>query len=97
MGGLALDERTRLAIGLALGEPLDVEAARIGMCGAEIDAARRGRSFDVLTSHAVALALAGADQRPAERARAIRAGLREQVCSEIEAWADARREYRYPS
>ena len=36
----------------------DAEAARIGLTGAEIDAARAGRSFDARAAAAIALALA---------------------------------------
>ena len=96
MARLAFDERPRVAIGLALGEDLEVEAARLGLCGPEIDAIRSGRSFDLLTSRAIALALADSDRREAERVRASEAGISEKACRAIEAWADARRESRYP-
>jgi len=55
-----LDPRTRLSIEMALAgdrsapaliRQQDDAAARIGMCGAEIDAARAGRSFDVRGGH----------------------------------------------
>ena len=59
------EDRIRLSIELALTakdtqrqETQDAEARALGMSGAEIDAARRGRSFDAKTSIAMALAIA---------------------------------------
>lgn len=89
-----LDARTRLSIELALagdrGAPAlirrqDDAAARIGMCGAEVDAARAGRSFDVRGTRALELALAvkRGDDR-GMRSRAIQAGIDEEDCREIE-------------
>jgi len=94
-----LDARTRLSIEMALtgdqGAPdlirqQNDEAARIGMCGAEIDAARAGRSFDLRGTRALELALAvkrGNDRDV--RARAIHAGIEEEACYEIERIAGA--------
>ncbi len=100
MSSFTLDERVQLSIALALttGSPdqslhqrQDAHATRLGMTGAEIDAARRGRSFDVRISlaQAVALASRGGDAilRQSERARARRGGISESVCREIEAFA----------
>lgn len=95
-----LDARTRLSIEMALagdrGAPAlmrqqDDMAAWIGMCGAEIDAARAGRSFDARGTRALELALAArrGDCRDA-RLRAIQAGLDEEACREIERIAGAR-------
>jgi len=73
------EDRIRLSIELALTakdtqrqETQDAEARALGMSGAEIDAARRGRSFDAKTSIAMALAIAsasGSSELAAERAR----------------------------
>jgi hypothetical protein len=61
------------------------------MTGAEIDVARRGSSFDALTSIALALAIASrnADQTVLADVlqRAIKAGISEEVCREIAAFA----------
>ncbi|WP_423605646.1 hypothetical protein [Sphingomonas sp. MS122] len=94
-----LDARTRLSIEVALmadqGAPVlirqqDDAAARLGMCGAEIDAARGGRSFDVRGTRALELALAAkrGDYGDA-RLRAIQAGIDEETCREIERIAGA--------
>lgn len=94
-----LDARTRLSIEMALagnrGTPALIReqeeaAARIGMCGAEIDAARAGRSFDARGGRALELALAvkRSDYREV-RSRAIRAGFDEETCREIEGIAVA--------
>lgn len=66
-------------------------ARRLGMCGAEIDAARAGRSFDLRGARALELALATrrGDNGDA-RSRAIRAGIDEEACREIERIAGAR-------
>jgi hypothetical protein len=91
-----LDERARLAIELALTagnadpplrERQDADARRLGMVGAEIDAARLGRSFDVRISRALALATAPDCDRAARRQGAMRAGIGERHCAEIEAFA----------
>ncbi|MBP2302723.1 hypothetical protein [Azospirillum picis] len=67
MAGVTLDERTRLSIEIALTAhsgclPLlqrqDADASRLGMTDAEVDAARRGSSFDFSIAQATALALA---------------------------------------
>ncbi|GLS44594.1 MULTISPECIES: hypothetical protein [Methylobacterium] len=97
MSSFTLDERVRLSIALGLtagyGDPAlhrrqEKAACRLGMTGAEIDAARHGRSFDMRTSAALALALASAsgdrDRVRIERARARRFGIAEAVCDEIE-------------
>jgi hypothetical protein len=98
MSCFTLDARVRVSIALALTaasdrmllRDLEAEARRLGLCGAEIDAARCGRSFDALTARAVALALAtrGSEgERRAERARAVRLGIADEVCREIEGFA----------
>ncbi|MFE1599818.1 hypothetical protein [Methylobacterium sp. ID0610] len=100
MSSFTLDARVRLAIALALtigGRdrflPPDQEAAArmLGLSGAEIDAACQGRSFDLRTSRALALALAvraqDGERRNEERARAVRVGIAEEVCSQIESFA----------
>lgn len=94
-----LDERTRLSVEMALvsdrgGAVLiqlqDDAAARLGMCGAEIDAARAGKSFDLRRSRALELALAArGNERLALRQRAIQAGFDDEACLEIERLADA--------
>ncbi len=94
-----LDPRTRLSIEMALagdqGAPAlirqqDDAAARIGMCGAEIDAAREGRSFDVRGARALELALAvkRSDYRDI-RSRAVQVGFDDEACREIEGIAVA--------
>ena len=96
MHGFRLDERVRLAIELSLTasqdtmlhDRQDAQARRLGMTGADIDAARRGRSFEVQTSMALALAIARGDERGKLRERAIGMGLAEAVCREIERFAD---------
>ncbi|MBB3473570.1 hypothetical protein [Sphingomonas sp. BK345] len=91
-----LGERARLAVELALtaryaDRPLrerqEADARRLGMVGAEIDAARLGRGFDVRTSRALALATAPDCDRQERRDGAIRAGLAESDCAAIEALA----------
>jgi hypothetical protein len=102
MSSFTLDGRARLSIALALVDgnrdgpvPPDreAEARRLGLCGAEIDAARQGRSFDARTSRALALALAAAahdsDRVADERRRAVKSGLSEEVCREIERLAES--------
>ena len=93
MGGSPIDPRVRLSIELAhtgynASRPLlakQEEAGRaLGMTGAEMDVARRGSSFDFHTSIAVSLAL-DAGREP--RQRAIRAGISEETCEEIECLA----------
>ena len=95
MSASSLDERTRLSIELALTalsadasiqRQQDSRARALGMSGAEIDAARRGWSFDARTSIAVALARSVAQdpQRHREQiGRARNAGLSEQACASI--------------
>lgn len=93
----ALDDRTRLAIELALTsgkddtaliERQDASARRLGFTGAEIDAARQGWSFDVRASAALALAAAREEKAQArQREKALRAGLSEGACREIEGLA----------
>ena len=96
-----LDERARLSIELALTsaahDPPQVQqqeasARRLGMSGAEIDAARRGWSFDVRTSVAVALAVASVisddERHEQQRAKALKAGISKAGCDEIEALAE---------
>ncbi|WP_157220486.1 hypothetical protein [Flavisphingomonas formosensis] len=88
-----LDALTCLSIEMALTGDRDdpvlhqrqnSQAARLGMSGAEIDAARAGRSFDLRRSRALALALASTDERDEVRERARQAGLCEQACREVE-------------
>lgn len=97
MHGFRLDERVRLAIELSLTasqdtmlhERQDAQARRLGMTGADIDAARRGRSFEVQTLMALTLATArSGEERRKLRERAIGMGLAEAVCREIERFAD---------
>lgn len=94
-----LDPRTRLSIEMALAgnrsapaliRQQNAAAARIGMCGAEIDATRAGRSFDVRGGRALELALAvkRSDYREV-RSRAIQAGFDDEACREIEGIAVA--------
>jgi len=94
MSSFALEGRVRVSIELALTAGIadprlhdrqDVGARELGLSGAEIDAARLGRSFDVRTSIAIALALAARDGRDysAERDRAARAGIDSRTCEEI--------------
>jgi hypothetical protein len=94
-----LDPRTRLSIEMALAgnrsapaliHQQDAAGARIGMCGAEIDAARAGRSFNVRGGRALELALAfkRSDYRDA-RSCAVRAGFDDEACREIEGIAVA--------
>ncbi|WP_245930729.1 hypothetical protein [Methylobacterium radiodurans] len=102
MSSFTLDGRARLSIALALVDgnrdvPVsadrEAEARRLGLCGAEIDAARQGRSFDARTSRALALALAAAahdgDRLADERERAARSGISAEVCREIERLAES--------
>jgi hypothetical protein len=62
------------------------------MCGAEIDAAHRGRSFDLRTSRALSLALAAVmrdgGRLSQERRQAVRSGIATEVCHEIESLAE---------
>lgn len=94
-----LDARTRLSIEMALagdrGSPAlirqqDEAATQLGMCGAEVDAARAGRSFDMRCTRALELALAHqrGDHGDA-RSRAIQAGIDADACCEIERIAAA--------
>ena len=103
MSRFTLDERVRLSIELALtandADPLrlqqqDTEARRLHMSGAEIDAARRGWSFDVHTSIALALALGASSGQDVgtQRDRALRAGIGEAICDQIEKFAVTPRE-----
>jgi hypothetical protein len=95
MTAYVLDGRARLAIELALTagnpDPRQEAAARaLGMTGAEIDAARRGWSFDARLSFVLALAVAvgGGEELGRDcRARALRVGIPEEVCREIETLA----------
>lgn len=94
-----LDERARLSIEMALvgnqGDPVlmrrqEEEAARLGMCGAEIDAARAGRSFDLRRARLLQLALAAkCEERGDARRRAFQAGIDSQACREVETIAKA--------
>lgn len=97
MACFTLNERVRLSIELALTaadhdfprrQQQDVDARRLGMSGAEIDAARRGWSFEVTMSVAIALALAaqaGDEARcQSQRERARKSGIGAEVCRDIE-------------
>lgn len=93
MGQFTLDARAQLSINIALaaangdGERLrlgEQTARRLGFTGAELDALRRGSSFDFQLSRAIGLALAPDAEH---RDRALRAGLDEQACRAIEAFA----------
>ena len=95
-----LDARTRLSVEMALAgteasraliHQQEEAAARLGMCRAEIDAARAGRSFDLRGSRALELALSATGRDRGElRQRAIQAGVDEEACCEIERLAAAR-------
>ena len=96
MSRYSFDARTRLSIRFALTADhrtpwhdarLEAEARAIGMCGAEIDVARQGRSFDVVTGHAIALATAAGCDRHEARQRAIKAGISAEDCDVIETFA----------
>lgn len=93
MGRFTLDARARVSIDVALaaadgdGERLrrgETVARALGLTGAELDALRKGSSFDYLLSRAIELALAP-DAESRDRAR--RAGLDEPTCQAIEAFA----------
>lgn len=90
MASSSIDPRVRLSIELALtgtdaSKPLlakQEEVGRaLGMTGAEMDIARRGSSFDFNTSVAISLALNACQET---RQRALRVGLSEETCAEIE-------------
>lgn len=98
MSSFTLDGRVRLSVALALADdgrdpPVspgrEAEARGLGMCGVEVDAARRGRSFDARTSRALALAAASRDggRLHEARARAVWSGIPAEVCREIESLA----------
>jgi hypothetical protein len=98
MTGFKLDERIRLSVELALTatsnnslllRKQEASARAIGMKEAEIDVARRGFSFDLKTSMAIALALAVCEEN---RQRALRTGLCARSCAEIEKMAAAFRQ-----
>ncbi len=81
MSSFTLDGRVRLSVALALAEdgrdpPVspgrEAEARGLGMCGAEVDAARRGRSFDARMSRALVLALAAASRTAGAFTRRVR-------------------------
>lgn len=88
-----LDPRMRLSIEMALTghrgihalmRRQDEAATRLGLRGAEIDAARAGRSFDLRIARALELAIAlRRGDGAAARSRAIGAGLDEAACREI--------------
>jgi hypothetical protein len=94
MSGSPMDPRVKLSIELALtgrcndkalSLKQDEAAKALGMTGAEVDAARRGSSFDIKTSTAVSLALNACQDN---RDRAKRAGLTEACCAEIEKFSE---------
>lgn len=72
---------TRIAAGPALLAKQEEAGRALGMTGAEMDVARRGSSFDFNTSIAVSLALNACRET---RQRALRSGLSEEACAEIE-------------
>jgi hypothetical protein len=87
-----LAERIRFSIELALtaghddGElhsRQDAEGRSIGMSGAEIDAARSGRSFDAQISGALALAIARDGSCASIKARAHSLGVDEEMRAAI--------------
>lgn len=92
-----LDERKRFVIIIALtaqsGDATlvaqqDEEGRKLGLTRAEIDAARRGFSFDFSTSKAIALALAREESvLKVSRNQAMRAGIDIMTCAEIERMA----------
>lgn len=92
-----LDERERCCIVMALtagssDDELVTQQAeqgrRLGLTRAEIDAARRGFSFDFRISKAIALALAREEEVLEDsRSQAIRAGIDKQTCVLIERMA----------
>jgi len=97
MAAYELDERARFSIVLALtagsgdrtllGQQ-DAQGRGLGLTRAEIDAARRGFSFDYRTARAMALALAHEEgMRQDRRRQAIRAGIDRVACAEIEQMA----------
>lgn len=100
MSSFIVDERVRLSIEIALTvdgpgslrQRQDADARRLGMFGAEIDAARRGYSFDAWTSVALALAIASRRGDVFEledmRERARKTGVTERVRREIEEFAE---------
>lgn len=96
MGQFKLDARARLSIDIALAAASGdaerlrrrEEAARsLGLTGAELDALRKGSSFDFQLSRAIGLALA---PHAESRDRARRAGLDERACQAIEAFASGK-------
>jgi hypothetical protein len=100
MPGFNLDKRVRLSIEIALTvsgqsslrQRQDAEARGLGMSGAEIDAARRGRSFDAWTSIALALAFAArlgdVTGLRSHRGKALSFGMSENICQDIEEIAE---------
>ncbi|TZG32269.1 hypothetical protein [Agrobacterium sp. B1(2019)] len=89
MASSSIDPQVRLSIELALTGTnaskswlaKQEEAGRaLGMTGAEMDIARRGKSFDFNTSVALSLALNPSRET---HQRALRAGLSEEACAEI--------------
>lgn len=97
MAAHGLDEKGRFCIVVALTAGSgdrerqarqDAQGRRLGLTRAEIDAARRGCSFDFCTSKAIALALAQDEAiREHRRRDAIRAGIDNLACAEIERMA----------
>lgn len=95
MASSSIDPRVRLSIELALTGTnasklllaKQEEAGRaLGMTGAEMDVARRGSSFDFETSITISLALNACQET---HQRALRAGLSEEACVEIEFMSQA--------
>ncbi|WP_165191437.1 hypothetical protein [Caulobacter soli] len=97
-----LDDHLLVQIALALAgaglrgeaaDDLEGRARRLGLSGAEIDAARDGRSFDVRAGAAVAVAIAArradAAGLRASRAQALRLGLGSHDLDDIELWVAA--------
>ncbi len=95
MARFILDERARLVIALWLTANADnpdlhqrqeAEARRLGLSGAEIDAARSGRSFDAQISAVLALAAAEGLERPGLCEHARRLGIDDIARAEIDAY-----------
>ncbi len=101
MNSSTLDDRLMVQIELCLtgtsdpADAIDLErrARSLGLSGAEIDAARQGRSFDVRASAAAAFAVAARGAGPrgalAARAQALRLGLASNDLDAIELWLQA--------
>lgn len=103
MSNFKFDARARLSVELALSaadespseaERQEAKARALGMSGAEIDVARQGRSFEVVISAAITLAVAVGTDRAKARTRAAKAGITPAIREEIESFAAAFRSTR---